>query len=109
MSDRVGNQQADKNRDSKLSPASALAQVLKALFQIVFTCDYSRRKCRRSFQRCPHEEFYNILVYESCYGIGMNLLLEERGKGRGHEACVPCFVLFHATFLEVEGDSLISF
>ena len=51
----------------------------------------------------------NLLVYESCYGIGMNLLLEERGKGRGHEACVPCFVLFHATFLEVEGDSLISF
>ena len=50
-----------------------------------------------------------LLVYESCYGIGMNLLLEERGKGRGHEACVPCFVLFHATFLEVEGDSLISF
>ena len=44
-------------------------------------------------------EFFSLdlflLVYESCYGIGMNLLLEERGKRRGHEACVPCFVLFH--------------
>ena len=50
-----------------------------------------------------------LLFYESCYGIGMNLLLEEKGKGRGHEACVPCFVPFHATFLGVKGDSLISF
>ena len=55
------------------------------------------------------ESLPTVLFYESCYGIGMNLLLEEKGKGRGHEACVPCFVPFHATFLGVKGDSLISF
>ena len=64
----------------------------------------------RTVAACASSIFTSsLLVYESCYGIGMNLLLEERGKRRGHEACVPCFVLFHATFLEVEGDSLISF